>query len=297
MSSPAQKNSPSPEKTAKLSLEESETGRHGLEDRFVEEIESVAKSAGNIVKACYLRGITHQFKSPRRVVTEADRESERLLKERLLDIYPCGFHGEEGGEDVTARGDQWVVDPLDGTENMNGYPPLMAVSVGLLRDGEPILGVIYDPIHAVLYSARRGRQVWVNGEARHVSRHANPENAIVSLDFSSEMNTRPRTLTQLSRVLERARSVKVLGTPALSLAEVAAGRLDLFFRPSTKLPDVAAGVCMVRESGGKALDYEGRDWTMHSNGIIAGSPEMVDLFLPCFSQSLTITESMRSSPR
>lgn len=283
MNSQAQENSPPPEKTAELPLREPETGRCELEDGFVEEIESVAKSAGNIVKACYLRGIAHQFKSPRRVVTEADRESERLLKERLLDIYPCGFHGEEGGGNIAARGDQWVVDPLDGTENMNGYPPLVAVSIGLLRDGEPVLGIIYDPIHAVLYSARRGREVSVNGEARHVSRHADPDNAIVSLDFSSEMNTRSRTLEQLSRILERARSVKVLGAPALSLAEVAAGRLDLFFRPSTKLPDVAAGVCMVRESGGKALDYDGRDWTAHSTGIIAGSPEMVGLFLPCFA--------------
>jgi fructose-1,6-bisphosphatase/inositol monophosphatase family enzyme len=255
-----------------------------LEDSFVKEIEGVAKSAGNIVKTRYLQGVAHRFKSVRRTVTEADWESEQLLKERLLDLYPCGFYGEEGGGEITARGDQWIVDPLDGTENMNGYPPLVAVSVGLLRDGEPILGVIYDPIHGVLYSARRGRQVSVNGKARHVSRHANPENAIVSLDFSSEMNTRPRTLAQLSRVLERARSVKVFGVPALSLAEVAAGRLDLFFRPSTKLPDLAAGVCMVRESGGKVLDYEGRDWTVRSSGIIAGSREVVDMYLPCFVQ-------------
>jgi fructose-1,6-bisphosphatase/inositol monophosphatase family enzyme len=277
------KDSPSTEKTAGRRLRESETGTRELEDGFVEEIEDAAKSAGNIVKTRYVQGVAHQFKSARRVVTEADRESEQLLKERLLDLYPCGFYGEEEGGDIAAGGDQWIVDPLDGTENMNGYPPLVAVSVGLLRDGEPILGVIYDPIHAVLYSARRGRQVCVNGEARHVSRHANPENAVVSLDFSSEMNTRPRTLVQLSRVLERARAVKVLGIPALSLAEVAAGRLDLFFRPSTKLPDLAAGVCMVRESGGKVLDYEGRDWTVRSTGIIAGSPEVVDLYLPCFA--------------
>lgn len=283
MNSQAQKTSPLPGETAELSLREPETGGYELEDRFVEEIESVAKSAGDIVKACYLKGVAHQLKSARRVVTEADRESERLLKERLLDIYPCGFHGEEGGGDIAAQGDQWVVDPLDGTENMNGYPPLVAVSIGLLRHGEPVLGVIYDPIHAVLYSARRGRQVSVNGEARHVSRPADPENAIVSLDFSSEPNTRPRTLAQLSKVLERARAVKVLGTPALSLAEVAAGRLDLFFRPSTKLPDLAAGVCMVRESGGTVLDYEGKDWTLRSSGIIAGSPEVVDSYLPCFT--------------
>ncbi len=106
--------------------------------------------------------------------------------------------------------------------------------------------------------------------------------AIVALDFSSRMDTRPQTLQQLARVLERARAVKIFGAPALSLAEVAAGRLDLFFRPSTKLSDMVAGICMVRESGGKAVDYGGRDWTIDSKGVIAGSSEMIEAYLPCF---------------
>ena len=63
---------------------------------------------------------------------------------------------------------------------------------------------------------------------------------------------------------------------------IAAGRLDLFFRPSTKLSDVVAGICMVRASGGKAVDYEGRDWTIDSEGVIAGSSQMVEAYLPCF---------------
>jgi myo-inositol-1(or 4)-monophosphatase len=77
--------------------------------------------------------------------------------------------------------------------------------------------------------------------------------------------------------------VKVFGAPALSLAEVAAGRLDLFFRPSTKLTDLIAGICMVRASGGKVIDYDGTDWTIHSKGVIAGSSEMIDAYLPCFT--------------
>ena len=64
----------------------------------------------------------------------ADKESEQLLKEGLLKIYACGFYGEEEGGDISRNGDHWVVDPLDGTENMNGYPPLLAVSIGLLRE-------------------------------------------------------------------------------------------------------------------------------------------------------------------
>jgi myo-inositol-1(or 4)-monophosphatase len=254
----------------------------GAKDFFIEEIEKIAKSAGDIVMAHYTRGAAVEFKSARQVVTGADSESEQLLKERLLKIHSCPFYGEEGGGNIAEQGDQWVVDPLDGTENMRGYPPLLAVSVGLLRNGIPVLGVIYDPIHAVLYSAREGRQTRVNGDVTQISSQTDPEKAIVALDFSSKMDTRLQTLEQLSRVLKQARAVKVFGAPALSLAAVAAGRLDLFFRPSTKPADMVAGVCLVRESGGKAVDYDGTGWTVSSRGIIAGSSRMVDAYLPCF---------------
>ncbi len=229
------------------------------EDFFIEEIEKIARNAGDIIKAHYTQGVAHEFKSGRQVVTDADRESEQLLKEQLLKIHPCGFYGEEEGGDIAEQGDQWVVDPLDGTENMNGYPPLLAVSIGLLRNGKPVLGVIYDPIHSTLYSAQEGGQTRVNGEVARLSSQTDPAKAVISLDFSSEIATRRRTLEQLSRVLEQARAVKVFGAPVLSLAAVAAGRLDLFFRPSTKLTDMVAGVCMVRASGGKVVDYDGEE--------------------------------------
>ncbi|WP_107762653.1 inositol monophosphatase family protein [Nitrosospira multiformis] len=250
---------------------------------FIEEIEKIAKLAGEIIRAHYTQGVTTEFKSSRQVVTAADRESEQFLKEALLQLHSCHFYGEESGGVVIEQGEQWVVDPLDGTENMTGYPPLLAISIGLLRNGKPVLGVIYDPIHDILYSAQEEHQLKINGEVTRVRSPPEPANAIVGVDFSSEMHTRSETLGQLSRVLQQARAVKVLGVPVLSLAEVAAGRLDLFFRPSTKLTDMAAGVCMVRAAGGKVVDYEGREWTIHSKGVIAGSSSMIDAYMPCFS--------------
>lgn len=250
---------------------------------FIKEVEKIAKNAGSIIKAHYIQGVAPQFKSPRQVVTSADRESEQFLKEALLKLHPCHFYGEESGGTITEQGDQWVVDPLDGTENMTAYPPLLAISIGLLRNGKPVLGVIYDPIHDTLYSAQEEHQLKINGEVTQLRKHTEPTNAVVGLDFSSRMETRPETLGQLSVVLQQARAVKVLGAPVLSLAEVAAGRLDLFFRPSTKLTDMVAGVCMVRTAGGKVVDYEGMEWTIHSKGIIAGSSEMIEAYLPCLT--------------
>lgn len=249
----------------------------------MEDIEQVARSAGGIIRAHYTRGVGCEFKSRRQVVTIADRESEQFLKEALLQLHPCHFYGEESGGVIIEQGDQWVVDPLDGTENMTGYPPLLAISIGLLRNGKPVLGVIYDPIHDTLYSAQEEHQLKINGEVTQVRSQIEPANAIVGLDFSSETQTRPETLGQLSRVLQYARAVKVLGVPVLSLAEVAAGRLDLFFRPSTKLTDMVAGVCLARASGAKVLDYAGKDWTIHSRGIIAGSSEIIEAYIPCLT--------------
>lgn len=249
---------------------------------FIEEIEKIARLAGGIIKRHYIHGVAHEFKSGRQVVTTADRESEQFLKEALLQLHPCPFYGEESRGVIIEQGDQWVVDPLDGTENMTGYPPLLAVSIGLLRNGKPVLGVIYDPIHEILYSAQQEGLLKINGEVTQLKNRTEPANAIVGLDFSSEMATRAETLNQLSRVLQQARTVKVLGAPVLSLAEVAAGRLDLFFRPSTKLTDMTAGVCAVRAAGAKVVDYKGKDWTIHSKGVIAGSSEMIEAYLPCF---------------
>jgi myo-inositol-1(or 4)-monophosphatase len=157
---------------------------------FIEEIEKIVRSAGDIINTHYTQGVAHDFKSRRQVVTAADRESEQLLKERLLELHSCHFYGEESGGVVTEQGDQWIVDPLDGTENMTGYPPLLAISVGLLRNGKPVLGVVYDPIHDVLYSAQEGNELKVNGEITQARSQSDPANAVVALDFSSEMGTR-----------------------------------------------------------------------------------------------------------
>src|SRR5690348_2910689 len=163
---------------------------------FIEEIEQIARSAGDIIKAHYTQGVAHEFKSPRQVVTTADRESEQFLKEMLLKLHPCHFYGEESGGVIVEQGDQWVVDPLDGTENMAGYPPLLAISIGLLRNGKPVLGVIYDPIHDILYSAQQEGLLKINGEVTKVRSQTEPGNAVVGLDFSSEMQTGPETLDQ-----------------------------------------------------------------------------------------------------
>lgn len=252
---------------------------------LLDEVERIARGAGNIVKAHYGRGIPPWFKSARQAVTLADGESEQWLRDELLRLHSCAFHGEECGGEIATQDDQWVVDPLDGTENLGGYPPLVGISIGLVRNGQPVLGVIFDPIHDLLYRAREGGQATENGKRMRVSAQPEPDRALIGLDFSSRMESRPLTLAQLACVLQRARAVKVLGAPALSLAAVASGRLDLFFRPASKLADLVAGACLVRAAGGEVMDFGGTEWTTRSKGIIAGPGRMVEAYLSCFSEA------------
>lgn len=264
----------------------------------IAKVEEVARSAGEIVRNFYQSGTTEAYKSERQVVTEADKQSEDLIRKKLLELYPASFYGEEGGGEALLEGDQWVVDPLDGTENMEGYPPTIGISIAMMRNGEPILGVIYDPIHDVMYSAKKGEGLRVNGAEARVSTVEDPTKARVGFDFSSDMTTRAETLGYLDKVMtdKGARTGKLIGAPVLSMAAIASGRLELFFRPVTKLPDLAAGVCLVREAGGRVVDFEGEEWKVGAKGVIAGSPRMIEEFASSFQTSEKQTESLLERP-
>lgn len=245
-------------------------------------IAAVARGAGNIVRKQYEQGGQVELKTARQAVTDADLASEKYIQQGLAPLLQADFFGEEQGGQLRPDGYQWVVDPLDGTENMTGYPPVVGVSIGLLRDGMPVLGVVYDVLHDLLYTADEDTATMCNGKPCTVSGTSDPTKAFVSLDTSSNMSTRLETLRQLDRVAEQCRAIKIFGAPVLSLAEVAHGRIDLYFRPATKLPDLVAGVCLVRQAGGQVTDYEGKNWTVRSRGIIAGNAVILSAFRHCF---------------
>ena len=254
----------------------------------IAQVEQIARNAGTIIAEYREKGVELSFKASdenvsRQVQTEADLASERFLKLNLLALHGCDFYGEEEGGKLLDSGDQWVVDPLDGTENLMGYPPVLGVSIGLMRDGKPYMGVIYDVMSGTVFAAEVGKGARMNGREIHVSEETDPKRAIVAMDFSSKASTRPVSLAQMGRVLETARSVKTFGAPVLALSAVAAGQLEVFSRPSTKPPDMVAGVVIAQEAGAKVLDYDGKPYDVRtSKGIVVGPPAMVDAYMPCF---------------
>ena len=236
-------------------------------------------------------------KSERQVVTEVDTAVEKELQEELKKLDPSAqFFGEEGGGQIVKTGDQWVVDPLDGTENMSGYPFEVGLSIGLIRNGEPVLGVIVDPLHKRAYAAQKDGGIHLiefndDGSIKErreiaVSECTQLENtAKVELGVSSKESSRRRAAEDFNflNLDAKVQSVKTTGSPVLALGAVSEGSLDLLVREATKAPDLIAGVVMVREAGGKVVNYNGEEWTVddigEGKGIIAGSEKVVDEFI------------------
>ncbi len=183
-------------------------------------------------------------------VSAADREVERLLKQKLLSTFPDdGFLGEEFGG--SEKDGVWVVDPIDGTGNFVRGIPLFGVSVAYWRAGEPVVGVIYDPMNDELYAARKGGGATKNGQPIRVREVEGLSDAIIGVGFSTKQS-KEELLDAMRSFLLGGAEFRRLGAAVLCLAWVAEGRLDAFWHTSLNSWDALAGVAIVREAGGLA---------------------------------------------
>ena len=192
-------------------------------------------------------------KGPGDFVSKADLASEAILKDELRGARPnYGWCAEEGGdepgEDPTRR---WIVDPLDGTTNFLHGMPHWAVSIALEHKGQIVAGVVYDPPKDELFFAEKGQGAWINDQRLRVSGRKKMIEAVFAtgLPFGGRREL-PETLQTLARILPQTAGVRRWGAAALDLAYVAAGRFDGFWERGLNEWDVAAGVILLRESGG-----------------------------------------------
>jgi myo-inositol-1(or 4)-monophosphatase len=203
-------------------------------------------------------------KGPKDFVTEADLASQRAIEAVVLGEFPDhAFLGEESTrgdcDSFAARQDDylWIVDPLDGTTNYVHKLQTYAVSVALAHRGELVAGCVYDPVIDECYLAVRGEGAYLNGQRLATSRCETLEEALVAASFPPVMERGSLEIPRFVEVLHRAQSVRRLGSAALNLAYLAAGRLDAYWATSVKAWDIAAGVLLVREAGGAVSDIAG----------------------------------------
>ena len=224
-----------------------------------------------------------RLKGDRDIVTDVDVTVENEVRDFLNRMTPdAGFLGEEGTTSATLDGDQdvWTLDPVDGTSNFAHGLPLCAVSLALLRYGEPVIATIVAPFLDLRYVATKGRGAFGNGNRLRVSEAKSLAESIVSIgDYAVghraiAKNERRLRLTTL--LAERVERVRMFGSAALDLAWVAEGRIDATVMLANKPWDTAAGVLLAREAGALVVDAAGSSHHLSSTETIAASPGVID---------------------
>ena len=189
------------------------------------------------------------------VVSIADRNVETFLKERVAEVYANdGFLGEEFGHDEGASGFTWVVDPIDGTAPFVNGMPTWCVSVAIVRDAEPVVGVIHVPCSDELYASALGSGATLNDKSLRLDPSRNLQNAMTGIGCNNYV-TPERVGAIIAGLMAQGGNFIRNGSGALMLAYVAAGRLVGYYEPHMRAWDCMAGFCLVREAGGKTLAF------------------------------------------
>ncbi|MCA1850022.1 MAG: inositol monophosphatase, partial [Acidobacteria bacterium] len=209
------------------------------------------------------------------LVTEADLAAERLIVERIRSYYPRhAILAEESGaspHDLSASEYRWIIDPLDGTTNYaHGYP-CFCVSIALARRDELLIGVIYDPMRDELFAAERGAGATMNERSIRVSEIDDLNRAMLCTGFPYDVRERGDFARNFARFIMSAQAVRRDGSAALDLAYVACGRFDGFWEEGLQPWDVAAGVLLVEEAGGRVSRYDGTRFDIFTPPIIASN--------------------------
>ncbi len=232
---------------------------------FVEVCERAARAGGRILIDMAGR-INVREKNPKDLVTEADLASQEAIRSIVLEAFP--HHGFLGEEDMGGPGDRqvsealdadycWVVDPLDGTTNYVHQLPSYSVSIALMQRSTPITGVVYDPVMDECFSAIRGEGAWLNGVPIRTSGRVKMNESLIAASFPPDVQRDSIEVSRFIEVLCSCRALRRLGSAALNLCYVAAGRLDGYWATSVNTWDVAAGLLLVEEAGGTMSAIEG----------------------------------------
>lgn len=216
------------------------------------------------------------------LVSYVDKTAELMIVDRLSKLLPqAGFITEENTVEQQKESDfVWIVDPLDGTTNYIHQLPFYSISIALMHENKLVLGVIYDCGLDDHYSATSGCGALLNGQPIHVRQEPGLERSLLATGFPYKDYGRLESfMKMLHLTFHHTRGVRRLGSAALDLAYTAAGRFDVFFEYGLNAWDVAAGIVLVKEAGGRVTDFSGGDNFVFGGEIVAGQPLVFDEFL------------------
>lgn len=235
-----------------------------------------AKAAGDLLVSGIQSPLSISYKGERNIVTEMDKKAEALIVNMIEEAFPDHeVIAEEGGgkrQEGIKDPWRWYVDPLDGTTNYAHQFPIFCVSIGLEKAGSLIVGVVYQPLLNEMFVAQKGKGAFLNGKKLQVSTVSNMEESLLATGFPYEVKKDLELhLARFKGFMLNSLAIRRAGSAAIDLCYVAAGRFDGFWESHLKPWDMAAGVLMVTEAGGKVTDIDGGGRFLSNGEIIASN--------------------------
>lgn len=241
---------------------------------------AIAQEAGVFIRTERLKfdAASIESKGRNNFVTHVDKGSEQLIVEALSPLVPgAGFITEEDATRERGNDYNWVIDPLDGTTNFIHGVPCYCVSIGLIRNNVPVLGVIYEINLGECFYAWEGGGAWLNGKAIRVSTTAQLSDSLVATGFPYDIGSKREQYMQLfGELQQQSRGMRRIGSAATDMAYVACGRFDVFYEYGLNPWDMAAGAIIVREAGGTVCDFKGGDDFLFGREMICGPEPVVN---------------------
>ena len=248
------------------------------------DLEFLARAAGKILFDGYETDHDVQFKGATDLVTEIDHKSEKFLLEEITRRWPeSRFIAEESGESGSGKL-AWYIDPLDGTVNYAHGVPIFCVSIACAWDGKTRLAAVYDPMRDEMFRAERGRGAYLNARPLQATRAVELGQALLVTGFPyNTWTAKVNNLEYFGRFARASQGVRRLGSAALDLCYVAAGRFDGYWELSLQPWDVAAAGLIAEEAGTRVTNLQGgEDYLSPPQSVLAAAPGLYEKMLAVF---------------
>ncbi len=232
-----------------------------------------ARKAGKVLLKYFRKNISFVRKGKQDIVTIADKQAEAIIIKEIKKHFPeHDILSEEAGEERNGSDYLWVIDPLDGTNNFFRGIPYWCTSIALLKNNEPIVGVIFDPFHNELFVAEKGKGATLNNKPINVSPTIKINDAMIVYEQGHLFSE--RSFSAVLSINKKVRALRIMGSSALDMANVAAGRFEAFFNRRVSLWDIAAGVVIVGEAGGKITTADNKRWDYSQPTLLATNSKL-----------------------
>jgi len=260
-----------------------------------------AKQAGTFLRESVgkVKSIEQKLGQARNLVSEIDKGSEAMIVRMIKERHPGhDVLAEESGAHGTPSEYRWIIDPLDGTTNFLHGVPIFSVTISVEHKGELIAGVTYDPNRDELFTAQEGSGAYLNGSKIHVTSTSSLIEGLLVTGFPYDLADRyDGILEHFNNFALAAQGVRRLGSAALDLAYVAAGRFDGFWEVSLNPWDIAAGVLLVKEAGGKVSDLLGAPLSIYQKQVVATNGKIHDACLEVIARGAMSSDPTLSRRR